>query len=143
MTINLKSVITSGLAAGIIISISAITMVPVVGNEMDSVLANRGLPPLSNLDMVYFCFFSLIYGIFLIFLYAALKPQFKSKTKTAIIVSLIVWILANVISNAANVVYGFMPVKLTVIGIIWGLMEFLLATLVASRLYERSQKKNK
>jgi len=143
MTINLKSVITSGLAAGIIISISAITMVPVVGNEMDTVLANRGLPPLSNLDMVYFCFISFIYGIFLIFLYAALKPQFKSKTKTAIIVSLIVWILANVISNAANVVYGFMPVKLTVIGIIWGLMEFLLATLVASRLYEKSQKKNK
>ena len=143
MTINLKGVITSGLVAGIIISISAITMVPVVGNEMDTVLANHGLPPLSNLDMVYFCFVSLIYGISLIFLYAALKPQFKSKTKTAIITSLIVWILTNVISNTANVVYGFMPVKLTVIGIIWGLMEFLLATLVASRLYERSQKKNK
>jgi hypothetical protein len=87
MTINLKSVITSGLAAGIIISISVITMIPVVGNEMDTVLA-------------------------------------------------------NVIGNIANVVYGFMPVKITVIGIIWGLMEFLLATLVASRLYEKSQKKN-
>jgi len=143
MTINLKSVITSGLVAGIIISISAITMVPVVGNEMNTVLANRGLPPLSNLDMVYFCFVSLIYGISLVFLYAALKPQFKSKMKTVIITSFIVWILANVIGNVANVVYGFMPMKLTVIGIIWGLMEFLLATLVASRLYERSQKKNK
>ena len=140
MTINLKTVITSGLVAGIIICISAITMVPVVGNEMDTVLANRGLPPLSNLDMLYFCFVSLIYGIFLMFLYAALKPQFKSRVKTAIIVSIIVWILANVIGNVANVVYGFMPVKLTVIGIIWGLMEFLLGTLVASRLYERSQK---
>ncbi|HHV04255.1 MAG: hypothetical protein M0P40_08815 [Bacteroidales bacterium] len=73
---------------------------------------------------------------------AALKPQFKSKTKTAIIVSLLVWILANVIGNVANVVYGFMPVKITVIGIIWGLMEFLLATLVAARLYERNQKKD-
>ena len=143
MTINLKSVITSGLVAGIVISISAITMVPVVGNEMDTILANRGLPPLSNLDMLYFCCVSFIYGIFLIFLYAALKPQFKSKTKTAIITSIIVWILANVICNVANVVYGFMPVKITVIGIIWGLMEFLLATLVASRLYERNQKKNK
>jgi len=142
MTINLKGVITSGLVAGIIISISAITMVPVVGNEMDTVLANHGLPPLSNLDMVYFCFVSLIYGISLIFLYAALKPQFKSKTKTIIITSLIVWILANVIGNVANVVYGFMPVKLTVIGIIWGLMEFLLGTLVASRLYERNSKKD-
>ena len=142
MTINVKSVITSGLVAGVIISLSAITMVPVVGNEMDTVLANRGLPPLSNLKMLYFCFVSFIYGIFLIFLYAALTPQFKSKTKTAIVASLIVWILSNVIGNVANVVYGFMPVKLTVIGTIWGLMELLLAALVASRLYERSQKKN-
>ena len=73
------------------------------------------------------------------FLYAALKPQFKSRIKTAIITSIIVWILANVIGNVANVVYGFMPVKLTVIGIVWGLMEFLLGTLIASRLYERTK----
>jgi len=139
MTINLKSVITSGLVAGIIISISAITMVPVVGNEMDTVLANHSLPPLSNLDIGYFCCVSFIYGIFLMFLYATLKPQFKSRVKTAIITSIIVWILANVIGNVANVVYGFMPVKLTVIGIVWGLMEFLLGTLIASRLYERTK----
>lgn len=86
------------------LQMGAITMVPVVGNEMDTILANRGLPPLSNLGMAYFCFVSFLYGIFLIFLYAALKPQFKSKTKTAIIVSLLVWILANVIGNIANVV---------------------------------------
>ena len=143
MTINVKRVITSGLVAGIIISLSAITMVPIVGNEMDTVLANRGLPPLSNLDMLYFCFVSFIYGIFLIFLYAALTPQFKSKTKTAMIASFIVWILSHVIGNVANVVYGFMPVKLTVIGTIWGLGELLLASLLASRLYDSGPQKNK
>ena len=41
-SINLKSVFTSGFIAGIIISISAISMVPVVGNEMDNILA-RGV----------------------------------------------------------------------------------------------------
>jgi hypothetical protein len=43
MKINVKSVITSGLIAGLVISLSAITMVPVVGNEMDLVLASRAL----------------------------------------------------------------------------------------------------
>jgi hypothetical protein len=142
MSINVKSVVTSGLAAGIIISLSAVTMVPVVGNEMDTVLANRGLPPLSNAAMLYFCFISFIFGIFLMFLYAVLKPQFEVKIKAVIVASLIVWVLAYLLNNVSLAVYGFMPVKLTVIGTIWGLMELLLAGLVASRLYERSQKKN-
>ncbi|HBZ26568.1 MAG TPA: hypothetical protein DEO54_10115 [Rikenellaceae bacterium] len=85
MEINLKSVFTTGLVAGLVISLSAISMVPVVGNEMDVVLAIRGLPPLSNLA------------------------------------------------------YGFMPVKLTVIGTIWGLGELLLAGIVGSRLYKEKK----
>ncbi|MDR1203509.1 MAG: hypothetical protein LBL58_18025, partial [Tannerellaceae bacterium] len=62
MKVNVKSVITSGLVAGIVISISAITMVPVAGNEMDTALANLGLPPLSNAAMGYFCFVSFVFG---------------------------------------------------------------------------------
>jgi hypothetical protein len=51
MKINVKSVFTSGLVSGLLINLSAISMVPVVGNEMNAVLASRGLPPLSNLAM--------------------------------------------------------------------------------------------
>lgn len=66
MKINVKSVITSGLIAGLVISLSAITMVPVVGNEMDLVLKSRGLPPLSNMAMLFFVVLSFINGITLI-----------------------------------------------------------------------------
>ena len=34
------------------------------------------------------------------------------------------------------VVYGFMPLKLTVIGTIWGLGELLLAGIVGAKLYK-------
>lgn len=136
MTIKIKNILVNGLIAGIIISFSALTMIPVVGNEMDSVLANRGLPPLSNVAMVYFCCISFVFGISLIFLYAVLRPQFQSRIKTAIIASIIVWVLAYLINNMSLFVYGFMPAKLSIIGTIWGLMELLLASIIASKLYE-------
>ena len=46
----------AGLIAGFIIILSAATMVPVVGDEMDLALAKFNLPPLSIGDMIFFFF---------------------------------------------------------------------------------------
>jgi hypothetical protein len=139
-SINLKSVFTSGAVAGVVISISAISMVPAVGNQMDEVLASRGLPPLSNMAMAFFCFVSIALGTFLLFVYSLLKPHFASRIKAAITSSLIVWFIAYFLSNASLVAYGFMPVKLVVIGTVWGLGELLLAGLVGAKLYKERKK---
>jgi len=136
MKINVKSVFTSGLISGLVISLSAISMVPVVGNEMDVVLASRGVPPLSNLAMVFFCSLSFIRGISLVWLYALVKEHLGSGIKTALIVSFIFWFVTYFIDNASLLAYGFMPVKLTVIGTLWGLGELLLAGIVGSKLYK-------
>ncbi|MEI6124863.1 MAG: hypothetical protein WCQ95_14700, partial [Bacteroidota bacterium] len=134
--LNLKSIFTTGCIAGIIICISAISMVPAVGNQMNEVLAARGLPPLNNLAMVFFSFVSISIGIFLVFIYALVKPHLKSKLKSAIISSLIVWFIAYLLSNVSLALYGFMPVKLVIIGTVWGLGELLLASFVATKLYK-------
>jgi hypothetical protein len=136
MSVNIKSVITSGLVSGLLINLSAITMVPVVGNEMNNVLACRGLPPLSNMAMVYFSAISFIFGMVLVLLYAVLKVHMGSGIKTAMILSVLFWFMTYFLSNVSMVVYGFMPVRLTVIGTAWGLGELLLAGIVGSRLYK-------
>ena len=141
MKINVKSVITSGLIAGLLISLSAITMVPVVGNEMDLVLESRGLPPLSNLAMLYFVVLSFINGITLILLYVLVKERLGAGIKTAVFVSVVFWFLTYFLSNVSLVAYGFMPVRLTVIGTIWGLGELLLAGIVGSKLYKDVKQK--
>lgn len=138
MSVNVKSVITSGLVSGVIINLSAISMVPLVGNEMDEVLASRGLPPLSNMAMLFFSMLSFIFGISLVWLYALVKEQLGAGTKTAIIVSLIFWFFTYFLSNVSLVVYGFMPVRLTVIGTAWGLGELILASIVGSKLYKET-----
>ena len=139
MRINAKSVLLSGLAAGMAIIISGMTMVPVVGNEMDKVLADRGLPPLSPPAMAYFAMFSLIMGIFLVWLYAVAKAHFGPGKKTALIVSFTVWFLAYFLSNASKVAYGFLPIRLTVIGTAWGLAEVVLGGLIGSYLYREKK----
>jgi len=136
MKINVKSVITSGLISGLVISLSAITMVPVAGNEMDLVLESRGLPPLSNMAMLFFIVLSFINGITLILLYALIKERLGAGIRTAVIVSAVYWFLKYFLSNVSLVAYGFMPVRLTVIGTIWGLGELLLAGIVGSKLYK-------
>lgn len=132
----ITSVLKGGLVAGFIIILSAATMVPVVGNEMDMALAKFNLPPLSIGAMLFFFVVSLSLGITLIWLYAALLPRFKHRIKTAIIAALLIWFIGNFLANVSNVVYGFMPVKLTIIGIVWGLGELLLAGLIGSRFYK-------
>lgn len=136
MSINSKSVITSGMVSGVIINISAVAMVPMVGNEMDMVLANRGLPPLSAIAMAYFGIISLVIGVILVWLYAVAKAQLGPGMKTAAIVSITVWFLAYFLSNVSMVVFGFMPIRLTVIGTAWGLVELLLAGIIGTRLYK-------
>lgn len=136
MKINVKSVLTSGLIAGLLISLSAITMVPVVGNEMDQVLESRNLPPLSNMAMLFFVILSFINGISLILLYALVKERLGAGIRTAVIVSVAFWFITYFLSNASLIAYGFMPVRLTIIGTIWGLGELLLAGIVGSKLYK-------
>jgi hypothetical protein len=136
MSINVKSILTSGLVSGLIINISAIAMVPMVGDQFDRVLANRGLPPLSSIAMVFFSGLSFFMGFFLVWLYAVAKVQLGPGIKTAVIVSIVFWFVAYFIPNVSMVVYGFMPIGLTVIGTAWGLVELLVASIVGSILYK-------
>lgn len=129
-------ILKTGLIAGLIIILSAATMVPVVGNEMDMALAKFNLPPLSIGDMIFFFFVSLFLGIMLMWLYSVLLSIYKLRLKTIIISALIIWIPGNLLANVSNVVYGFMPIKLTIIGIVWGLGELLIAGLIGSRFYK-------
>lgn len=136
MQINIKSLIKSGLVAGIVINISAITMVPVVGDQMNEVLQRHLCPPLSIGAMVYFMLLSLVFGFSVVTIYAFTKELFKSKLQAVLIIALSMWFLVYFSSNTSLVMYGFMPWKLSLIGSFWGLMEILLASFIGSWLYK-------
>lgn len=131
---------TSGLVSGLVINVSAVAMVPMVGDQMDTVLANRGLPPLSGTAMAFFGAVSFIMGFLLVWLYAVAKVQFGAGIKTAVTVSVIVRFFAYFLPNVSMVVYGFMPIRLTAIGTAWGLAELLVASIVGFKPYKEVKK---
>lgn len=130
-----KIIILCGVVAGLIILISALGMIPIVGNQMNEVLESRLLPPLSIGAMTYFAVMSIVLGVVMMWTYAFVESNYKYKMKVAIIVSIVIWFLTYFWSNAALVAYGFIPFKLAAIGTAWGLLELILASMAGSKLY--------
>ncbi len=136
MRINVKRVLIGGFIAGLVIMIIGSALVPVVGREMELALAKCQLPPMGAGAMAYFGMVSLVFGILLVWLYAAILPRFGPGPKTALVASLFIWIPGYFLANVSMVAYGFMPVKLTVIGTAWGLVELSVAGVIGARLYK-------
>ena len=136
MKINVKSLFTSGLVAGLIIMIVGGGLVPIIGHQMDEVLKNRLLPPLSKGAMVYFAFNSIVHGIGVIGLYSLIKTITNTRLSAVIITSLLFWFFTYFLANASLVAYGFMPLGLTIIGTAWGLLELFAGVLIGSILYK-------
>jgi hypothetical protein len=141
MKINVKSLFTSGFVAGIIIMIVGGGLVPIIGNQMDEVLKNRLLPPLSNGAMAYFALNSIMLGIGVMGLYALIKTIIHTKLWAVILTSLLFWFFTYFLANAALVAYGFMPLGLTIIGTAWGLLELHIGVLIGSMLYKDIKQK--
>lgn len=135
MTINIKRLFTSGLAAGFVILLIGFGLVPILGSQMDEVLKSRSLPPLSAAAMGFFAFVSLANGMGVTGLFVLMESHFKSKTNAALVASMFFWFFAYFLSNSALVAYGFMPFRLTAIGTGWGILEVVIAGIVGSRLY--------
>lgn len=135
MGIDIRRLLVGGGVAGLTIILSALAMVPIVGNEMEMALARFGLPPMSRGAMTFVVAESIVLGMTLVWLYAVVQPRMKPGRKTAIVVAWVVWLLAYFFPNAGNVMFGFMPVRLTVIGTTWGLVELVVAGLVGAHFY--------
>ena len=139
MSIHAKRVLGPGLLAGLVINLSAFTMVPAVGNQFDVALAARGLPPLGPGAMAFIALVSLSLGVVLVWLYAAIRPRLGPGPRTAVVAAAFVWLVGTLLPNAALAVYGFLPASLVAIGTAWGLGELLVAGLVGVRLYREPQ----
>lgn len=138
MPINHRRALGAGLTAGVVVCLSALSMVPVVGAQMDAALQAHGAPPLSTGAIVFFLGVSLVLGVTLVWIYAAILPRFGPGPKTAVVAAVALWVPASVLSNASLVVYGFLPASLAAVGTLWSLMELLVAGQVGARLYRDS-----
>lgn len=137
--INLGRVILGGLLAGLVINIGeTILNVPLLGEQMDTAMRERGLEPVAGGAIAAFVLMAFGLGIVAVWIYAAIRPRMGPGPKTAICAGLVVWALAYLYPTLSMVTMDLFPTSLALVALVWGLFEAPLATVAGAWLYKEA-----
>jgi hypothetical protein len=135
-TLNLGRVILGGLVTGLVVNVGeTIFNLAVATEDMEAALRARNLPPVSGGAIGGFVILTFALGLVTVWLYAAIRPRFGPGPKTATFVALAVWFLAYLHQGAALTLMGVVPANLTIIGLVWGLVEIVIASIAGAAVY--------
>lgn len=135
--INVGSVVKGGLAAGVVMTISEFVLnVPVAGDQLNAEFAARNLPPVSNNQIGVFVVLTFALALLTVWLYAAIRPRFGAGPRTAIIAGVVVWACSYLNISITIGVLGFTSMELSILTIVWTLVEMMLASSIGAYLYK-------
>jgi hypothetical protein len=134
--INLKGVIIGGLVAGVVLNIfDSVLFGVVLKNDMAVAMQALNLPVMSNSVIPWYVFVDFLFGIALVWVYAAIRPRFGAGPATAVKAGLISWLIFNVIRALFDWPSGMMPHNLMVIVTAVALVKQPLAVVVGAKFY--------
>lgn len=134
--INLKGVIIGGLVAGVVLNIIDFLLFGVVlANDMAAWLQATGKPAMGTSVMMLFVVLDFLYGIFLVWIYAAIRPRFGAGPATAVKAGLISWVAVGLFHYLFESPMGLWPSNILMIATVVGLVAQPLATVVGAKLY--------
>ena len=135
--INVARVVLGGLLAGLVINVGESLFNGVLfADDLQAAMARLNLPPVGGGAIAVFVVMGFAIGIATVWLYAAIRPRFGAGVSTALCAGSAVWFLAYLFPSVGYAVMGFMPTRLIVIGLVWGLVEVLLAAVAGAWLYK-------
>ena len=133
--INVKAVIIGGLVAGLVLNVVDFLVYGVwLGPDMAAALQAAGKKPIDGL-IPLFVVLDFVYGVALVYLYAAIRPRFGPGPGTAVKAGLFVWVLIALLHAIGEAPMGLLPMRLYVLGTIVGLIEFPVAAVAGAKLY--------
>jgi hypothetical protein len=136
--INLGRVILGGIVAGIVANILGYLVDGVLlAPQWTAAMRALGRADFSTNQILAFNVIGLAYGIFAVWLYAAIRPRYGAGPKTALCAGLAVWGAGVLLPNAALMgVTGLFPSNLTVMSTLAGVVEWAAAILAGAALYQ-------
>jgi hypothetical protein len=136
--IEVRRVIMGGLIAGAVISVIDVALYGVILKAPMAVAMQR-LPPMPKewqaIEVPWFVLVDLLAGILLVWLYAAIRPRFGARRRTAVIAGLAGWSFAGLLCNLIQLPNGFMPYNLVIITTGVMLAQYVLAVVIGARFY--------
>jgi MFS family permease len=133
--INGARVILGGLAAGVIINIFEYLLNGVIlAKDMEAAVSalNRQM---GGAQLAMFTCWAFLMGIFAVWLYAAIRPRYGAGPKTAVMAGFAVWCLGYLLAAATPIALKLFPVNVIAIGLVVGLIEVVVGTLVGAKIY--------
>ena len=137
--INMTRVVLGGLLAGLVINVSEFVLNAIVLEaDMTAALARMNLPPVGNNAVAVFLIMGFVLGIACVWVYAAIRPRFEAGASTAACAGLVVWFLAYCYGSIGFAVMGMFPARMIAIGMIWGLVELVVAAVAGAWVYHEA-----
>lgn len=140
--INWGRVFLGGIVAGLVINVSETLLnTVIVKNDWAEAMRALGRDPsaaMSGNAVAIWILWGFLAGIAIVWGYAAIRPRFGPGAKTAVIAGLAAWFFAGFLANLAMMNIGLFPQKLLMIGLVWGLVEFIVAAVAGAWLYKEA-----
>jgi len=134
--INMQKVIIGGLVAGVLLNVVDTVLFGIVlKDQMAAALAAANRPPMTNAQIPWFVFLDFVCGVFLVWLYAAIRPRFGAGPGTAVKAGLAGWFAIGVLNALFMWPSAVMPHNLTILTLLVYLVEAPLATVVGAKFY--------
>ena len=138
--INFGRAILGGLVTGIILNVGEFVLNGfILANDMKEFFKRCGFPPEPPSSfMVIAIAITLVLGLVIVIGYAAIRPRFGPGPKTAIIAALFAWFGVYVYQNVIGLGLGIVSMRLFVIALAWGLVEYIIATIAGAAIYQEA-----
>ena len=136
--INITRVLLGGLLAGLVLNIGEYVLNHIVVAQLwSSDGAETGQFSAGQVASGWIIMF--VFGIALVWVYAAIRPRFGPGPKTAVIAGLTIWCVAWLLTGASFITVGIFPLGQMVASIIWGLFEVPIAAVAGAWFYREDE----
>jgi hypothetical protein len=140
--INWGRVFLGGLLAGVVINVGEFLFHAVIFKEqVAAMMRSIGKDPaavMSGNAIVVWNILGFLAGIAAVWLYAAIRPRFGAGAKTAAIAGIGFWVIYRVLGAVAEMNMGMSSSSMIVTGLVWGLVEMIIATIAGAWLYKEA-----
>jgi hypothetical protein len=135
--INFSRVLLGGLVAGVVLNIGEFILNDLIlGAQMKEFLSRLNVPEPGGSFLAVAVILTLVIGVVIVWVYAAMRPRLGPGPKTAICAGVIAWIFACVYCGVINGIILQVPTNVLIIVIVWCFIEYVLAALAGAWLYK-------
>ncbi len=135
--INWGRVVVGGLLAGLVLNVFDFLVNGVwLVADWDAAMQALGKGPISNAMIGLYVLWDFVLGIFIVWLYAAIRPRYGAGPGTAMLAGLAAWFLVFLMHSIGEAPLDLFPLRLYVIITLVGALQMALAGVAGGWVYQ-------